>query len=89
MSLRRRPGREVLKANLRCTVGRFENCGPPSSARPETNKEPSCSEIEVIMRDFESGPGVLAGDGAFAFGSRRDTIELGARILYVLVRSLR
>jgi ribonuclease HI len=48
------------KANLRCTVGRFENCGPPRSARPgpgpETNKDPSgsCSEIEVIIRDFES-----------------------------------
>ncbi len=39
------------------------------------------SEIEVIIRDFESGPGVFADDGAFAFGSRRD-IELGARILY-------
>ena len=69
------------KANLRCTVGRFENCGPPRSARPETSKDPSCSEIEVIIRDFESGPGVFADDGAFAFGSRRD-IELGARILY-------
>ncbi len=53
----------------------------PRSARLETNKEPSCSEIEVIIRDFESGPGVVADDGAFAFGSRRD-IELGARILY-------
>ena len=41
------------KANLRCTVGRFENCGPPRSARPETSKDPSCSEIEVIIRDFE------------------------------------
>ncbi len=52
-------------------------------ASPETSKEPSCSEpeIEVIIRDFESGPGVFADDGAFAFGSRRD-IELGARILY-------
>ncbi len=81
------------KANLRCTqchcqctVGRFENCGPPRSARPlaETSKGPSCSEIEVIIiRDFESGPGVFADDGAsgFTFGSRRD-IELGARILY-------
>ncbi len=74
---------------MRCTVGRFENCGPPqaSSARPETNKEPSCSEIEVSIRDFESGPGVFADDGAFAFGSRRDIdsdiIELGARILYI------
>ncbi len=70
---------------MRCTVGRFENCGPPRSARPlaETSKDPSCSEIdsEVILRDFESGPGVFADDGAFAFGSRRD-IELGARILY-------
>ena len=66
---------------MRCTVGRFENCGPPRSARPETSKEPSCSEIEVIIRDFESGPGVFADDGAFAFGSRRD-IELGSRILY-------
>ena len=37
----------------------------------------------MIIRDFESGPGVFASadDGAFAFGSRRD-IELGARILY-------
>ncbi len=61
-----------LKANLRCTFGRFENCGPPRSARPETSKDPSCSEIEVIIRDFESGPGVFADDGAFAFGSRRD-----------------
>ncbi len=71
------------KANLRRTVGGFENCGPPSSARPlaETNKEPPCSEIEVIIRDFESGPGVFADDSAFAFGSRRD-IELGARILH-------
>jgi hypothetical protein len=69
---------------LRCTVGRFENCGPPRSARPETSKEPSCSEIEVIIREisFESGPGVFADDGAFAFGSRWDDIELGARILY-------
>ena len=58
-------------------------CGPPRSARLATSKdsEPSCSEIEVIIRDFESGPGVFADDGAFAFGSRRD-IELGARILY-------
>jgi hypothetical protein len=24
------------------------------------------SEIEVIIRDFESGPGVFADDGAFA-----------------------
>ncbi len=48
-----------------------------------TSKDPSCSEIEVIIRDFESGPGVFADDGAFAFGSRRDImIELGARILY-------
>ena len=55
----------------------------PASADPGslTNKGPSCSEIEVIIRDFESGPGVFADDGAFAFGSRRD-IELGARILY-------
>ncbi len=52
-------------------------CGPPRSARPATSKEPSCSEIEVIVRDFESGLGVFADDGAFAFGSRRD-IELGA-----------
>ncbi len=62
------------KANLRCTVGRFENCGPPRSARPETtsSKDPSCSEIEVIIRDFESGPGVFAddSDGVFAFGAR-------------------
>ena len=43
--------------------------------------DPSCSEIEVIIRDFESGPGVFADDGAFAFGSGRD-IELGARVLY-------
>ncbi len=35
----------------------------------------------MIIRDFESGPRVVADDGAFAFGSRRD-IELGARILY-------
>jgi hypothetical protein len=56
-------------------------CGPPRSARPATSKEPSCCEIEVIIRDFESGLGVFADDGAFAFGSRRD-IELGARILY-------
>jgi hypothetical protein len=59
----------------------FKNCGPPRSARPETSKGPSCSEIEVIIRDFESGLGVFADDGAFAFRSRRD-IELGARILY-------
>ena len=53
------------KANLRCTVGRFENCGPPRSARPETSTDPSCSEIgEVIIRDFESGPGVFADAGA-------------------------
>jgi hypothetical protein len=69
------------KANLRCTVGCFENCGPPRSDRPETRKGPSCSEIEVIIRGFESGPGVFADDGAFASGSRRD-IELGARNLY-------
>ena len=55
----------------------LEACGPPRSARPATSKEPSCSEIEVIVRDFESGLGVFADDGAFAFGSRRD-IELGA-----------
>ena len=71
------------KANLRCTVGRFENCGPPRSARPETSKDPSCSEIEVIIRDFESGPGMFADDGAFAFGSRRD-IELGKVLWYVV-----
>ncbi len=31
-------------------------------------KEASCIEIEVIIRDFESGPraGVFADDGAFA-----------------------
>ncbi len=48
-----------------------------------SSKEPSCSEIEVTIRDFESGLGVFADDGAFAFGpgSRRD-IELGARNLY-------
>ncbi len=55
-------------------------------------KEASCIEIEVIIRDFESGPraGVFADDGAFAFGStgRRD-IERGARILWAPVRSLR
>ena len=34
-----------------------------------------------MIREFESGLGVFADDGAFAFGSRRD-IELGARILY-------
>jgi hypothetical protein len=39
----------------------------------------TCSEIEGIIRDFESGLGVFADDGAFAFGSRRD-IELGARL---------
>jgi hypothetical protein len=55
----------------------LETRGPPRSARPATSKEPSCSEIEVIVRDFESGLGVFADDGAFAFGSRRD-IELGA-----------
>ena len=54
---------------------------PASLTRRATSKEPSCSEIEVIVRDFESGLGVFADDGAFAFGSRRD-IELGARILY-------
>jgi hypothetical protein len=85
MSLRREV---LLKANLRCTVGRFENCGPLRSTRPATSKEPPCSEIEVITgdSDFESGlrvrVGVFADDGgAFAFGSRRD-IELAARILY-------
>jgi hypothetical protein len=65
-------------------------------ARPETSKDPSqaCSEIEVIIRDFESGPGVFADDrdGAFAFGSRRD-IELlvgaQARILYDHCRGVR
>ena len=70
---------------MRCTVGRFENFGPPQSARPlaDTSKEPSCSEVQVLIRDFESSLGVFADDGAFAFGSRRD-IELlvGARILY-------
>ena len=44
------------------------------------------SHIEVIIRDvhsdFESGLGVFADDGAFAFGSRRDIELLGARILY-------
>lgn len=39
----------------------------------------TCSEIEGIIRDFESGLGVFSDDGAFAFGSRRD-IELGARL---------
>ncbi len=34
------------KANLRCTVGRFENCGPPRSARPETSKEPLGKKME-------------------------------------------
>jgi hypothetical protein len=82
------------KANLRCrraalsAVLKTVAPGPPRprSARPETNN--SCSEIEVIIQDFESGPGVFADDGAFAFGSRRD-IELGARIRTLLVRSLR
>jgi hypothetical protein len=36
-------------------------------AHTQASKEPSCSEIEVIMRDFESGLGVFADDGAFAF----------------------
>ncbi len=26
-------------------------------------------EVQVIIRDFESGPGVFADDGAVAFGS--------------------
>jgi hypothetical protein len=43
--------------------------------------EVAAISIEVIIRDFESGLGVFADDGAFAFGSRRD-MELGARILY-------
>ena len=59
----------------------LETCGPPRSARPAASKEPPCSEIEVTVRDFESGLGVFADDDAFAFGSRRD-IELGARIRY-------
>ena len=46
----------------------LEACGPPRSARPATSKEPFSSEIEVIIRDFESGLGVFADDGAFAFG---------------------
>ncbi len=53
----------------------------PECALSAPRNEPSCSEIEVTIRDFESGLGVFADDGAFAFGSRRD-IELGARILY-------
>jgi hypothetical protein len=56
ITLRREEG------NLRCTDGRFETCGPPRSARPASSKEPSCSEIEVIIRDFESG----LGRGVFA-----------------------
>ena len=39
------------------------------------------SEMEVIIRDFESSQDVLADGGAFAFCSRRH-IEVGARILY-------
>ena len=66
--------RGTSKANLRCTVGRFESCGQPRSARPETSKEPSYSEIEVIIRDFESGlaclrttvPSLLAPGGIFS-----------------------
>ena len=48
--------RDKANFKLRCTVGRFEKCDPPSSARPEANKGPSCSEIEIIIRDFELGP---------------------------------
>jgi hypothetical protein len=67
------------KANSRCSVDRFANCGPPGSARPPSKKPPS-SEIEVIIRDFESWLCVFENDVAFALESRRD-IELGARIL--------
>ncbi len=31
----------------------LETCGPARSARPATSKEPSCSEIEVIIRDLD------------------------------------
>ncbi len=48
---------------------------------PSYQQGVSCSEIESELSYFESGLGVFADDGAFAFGSRRD-IELGARILY-------
>jgi hypothetical protein len=80
--------------HCRASVGRFENCGPARLAQPASELAQklarsllalALSEIEVIIRDFESRPGVFADDGpgAFAFGSRRPgDIELGARILH-------
>jgi hypothetical protein len=53
----------VACSAARCPHQRY--CAPPRSARPATSKEPSCSEIEVIIRDFESGLGVFADEGAF------------------------
>jgi hypothetical protein len=55
-----------------CLSAQLEACGPARSARPATSKEPSCqcSEMEIIIRDFESGLGVFADDGAFAFGPK-------------------
>jgi hypothetical protein len=87
---RANPPKSMFRTLLK-TVAR-----PSPEARPETRKDPSCSEIEVIIRDFESGPGVFADDrdGAFAFGSRRDIqVELlvgaQARILYDHCRGVR
>ncbi len=65
------------------------HCRPFLKLWPASPSSPSYllhwQQIEVIIRDFESGLRVhelqVADDGAFVFGSRRD-IELGARILY-------
>jgi hypothetical protein len=74
-------GAQVLVRCKRRACTKRKPCHCPECALSAPRTEPSCSEIEVIIRDFESGLGVFADDGAFAFGSRRD-IELGARILY-------
>ena len=62
------------KANSRCSVDRFANCGPPGSARPPSKKPPS-SEIEVIIRDFESWLCVFENDVAFALESGREILN--------------
>ena len=76
-------GNANLNMTRRCNAGRFENCGPPGSARPP-NKDPSSSDV----RDRGNYKGLriivqcACKRRAFAFGSMRDIqVEGGARIL--------
>ncbi len=52
--------RDALSAGLKTAAPSL------TGSSPTLARGPLASEIEVIMRDFESGLGVFADDGAFA-----------------------